>query len=380
MRYFFVFIVQPIFGWHDLFLIKALRPKFIERAHRLLGLGFIVFWVSGCSDIETVSNKQVWHLSTWGNPRAVTTVIETVASEVARESKGSFEIKIHFGEAVSPSRQNLESLSIGLVDAAQTCSSYHPGKTPAMTALELPFLPIDDLKQTIKVHKAFYDLPVVKAELESWNAQLLFLVPTPQPEFMGNGEPPLTIADWDKKRVRATGGLAQAMIELGASPVGVPPPEVYLGLERNLFQAAAFPYSYAFGAYRLFEVSDWYTTNMKAAGFNCPVLVNKDSYAALNADHKAILDAAIDVAYSAQQDAFDVADEKWLKVFDENSLTAIAYEPSLLTEFRIIAADPVWQKWRASVARYDVEGDAVIKDLLRIIEDFKIVEGEKDGT
>lgn len=313
---------------------------------------------------ETVTT---WHLSTWGNPRAVTTVIQSVADSVARESNGAFRIKIHFGEAVSPSRQNLESLSIGLVDAAQTCSSYHPGKTPAMTALELPFLSINSIDQTIAVHNAFYSHPVVEAELSRWNAQLLFLAPTPQPEFIGRGEPPRAIADWKGKRVRATGGLAQVMIELGSAPIGAPPSEVYLGLERNLFQAAAFPYTYAFGAYRLFEVGSWYTTNMRPAGFNCPVLVNRKSYKALSDSHRILLKNAIQEAYEAQKTAFAEADARWLPIFEERGLEPIAYGEREIADFRRIAA-PVWMRWREKVARYGIDGEALLNDLNEMIE------------
>lgn len=321
----------------------------------------------GCGSPEKATPDTEWHLSTWGNPRAVTTAIEEVARRVEKDSDGSFVIKVHFGEAVSPSRQNLESLSIGLVDAAQTCASYHPGKTPAMTALELPFLPIEGLEHTIAVHEAFYELPVVERELSDWNAQFLFLVPTPQPEFMGSGQPPRTLEDWNGMRVRATGGLGHAMSELGAAPVGVPPPEVYIGLERGLFSAAAFPYSYAFGAYRLFEVSDWYTTNMRAAGFNCPVLVNRDSYDDLSQRERAILKDAIDHAYKAQLRGLAEADAQWLPTFEQEGLEPITYDEELLSAFRRTAAEPVWERWRDTMTRKDIDGDNLLEALLSMI-------------
>src|SRR3546814_2931646 len=81
--------------------------------------------------------------------RAYTSGIEAVAKYVEEKSDGNFTIKIHLGEAISPVKENLDGLRIGAFEAAQTCNSYSPGKTPLMGVLDLPFLPMPrDRKST----------------------------------------------------------------------------------------------------------------------------------------------------------------------------------------------------------------------------------------
>src|SRR3546814_18410010 len=80
---------------------------------------------------------------------------------------------------------------------------------------------------------------------------------------MGTGEPPRTIDGWKGKRVRAPGGLGEAMRLLGAVPTSVPAPEVYTALERGVFEAAPFPFTYSFGCYTLSEVSHVYTRGLQ---------------------------------------------------------------------------------------------------------------------
>src|SRR3546814_12282983 len=61
---------------------------------------------------------------------------------VEEKSGGNFTIKVHYGEAISPAKENLDGLKIGAFEMASICTGYHPGKNPAMTVLDLPFLPI----------------------------------------------------------------------------------------------------------------------------------------------------------------------------------------------------------------------------------------------
>src|SRR3546814_4282841 len=68
--------------------------------------------------------------------------VEYLSRELDKRTDGNFTLRLHYGEAVSPAKENLDSVKIGAVEMATLCVSYHPGKTPAMTGLDLPFLPL----------------------------------------------------------------------------------------------------------------------------------------------------------------------------------------------------------------------------------------------
>src|SRR3546814_5256134 len=110
--------------------------------------------------------------------------------------------------------------------------------------------------------------------MDTWNAEAIFSNLLQQAEFLGAGEPPLKLADWKGKRVRAKGGLGDAMRLLGATPTSVPAPEVYTSLERGMINAAAFPFTTAHASFRLHEVAAWLTSNLNPGVINCQLAVN----------------------------------------------------------------------------------------------------------
>ena len=70
-----------------------------------------------------------WDVSLWGKPRAGTVVADALASEVAQRTEGRWRLALHYGEALSKARENLDGLEIGAFEAAMFCNFYHPRKT-----------------------------------------------------------------------------------------------------------------------------------------------------------------------------------------------------------------------------------------------------------
>src|SRR3546814_8582131 len=89
------------------------------------------------SSPANAADTVVWNFSLWGPPRAVTAAADLLAETVAEKTAGNFTIRLHYGEAVSPAKENLDSIKMGAVEIAMICTAYHPGKNPAMTGLDL---------------------------------------------------------------------------------------------------------------------------------------------------------------------------------------------------------------------------------------------------
>jgi TRAP-type C4-dicarboxylate transport system substrate-binding protein len=135
-------------------------------------------------------------------------------------------------------------------------------------------------------------------------------------------------------------------------PTSVPAPEVYNALERGVFRAAAFPYTYAFASYKLPEISKWYTTNLAPGANNCPTVVSLDALKALPANYREMLEKGRPVAYEALKKAQKVIDEKNLADWQKRGLTAIKYSDEELKKFLDKGAKPVWAAWvKASAAK-----------------------------
>ncbi|MCG8691585.1 MAG: C4-dicarboxylate TRAP transporter substrate-binding protein [Minwuiales bacterium] len=286
-----------------------------------------------------------WNLSVWGKPRAFTKGLEEVSRQVEENSGGKFKIKIHYGEALSKARENLDGIKIGAFQMAAFCASYHPAKTPTLSGLDLPFLPFGDLNVQQRVHETYYAHPAVVADLARWNARILMTSLLPQYEFMGVGEPPRSLEAWQGKQVRALGGIGKAMTKLGAVPTTSTAPETYQLLERGTVYAASWPFSYAHAAYRLYEISDWFTGNLSPGAVTCPVVINTKAWDKLPKEYQDILTESRLPAYEVLKEAYKAADAKNLPMFKEKGLQEVRYSDDELATFRSVGAQPVWDDW-----------------------------------
>ena len=123
--------------------------------------------------IEPVEGPKLrWDISLWGTTRPGTQIVDALSETVREATNGNWEIKLHYGEALSKARENLDGISIGAFDGAMLCNFYHPKKNPGLMVLSLPFLPIESWEDHVKVRKAVYEHEQVKKEMAKWGAQI----------------------------------------------------------------------------------------------------------------------------------------------------------------------------------------------------------------
>lgn len=304
-----------------------------------------------------------WKFSTWGKQRAFTKGIEVLAETVEKQSGGKFKITIGYGEQFSKDRENLDSIKLGAIDAAHFCNFYSPGKNPAFMVFSLPFLPLGDWDVSLRVRETLFKHPALVADMDRWGAMTYTTTLLPQYEFLGKGKPPATLADWKGRRVRAGGGLGDAMEKLGAIKTTTTATEVYTSMQRGTMDAASFPFTYAQVAYKIHEVSDWFTKNMSPGTSECPLVFSKASWAKLPDAYKKMIDDARGAVNKAQIEAYVAIDKKNLPML-EAKLKPVVYTEAQLEDFRRVAGKPVWDKWVSeNKDKFDAQGvlDLVFK-------------------
>ena len=309
------------------------------------------------------AQKVEWKFSTWGKQRAFTKGIEVLADKVAKGSGGNFTIRIGYAETFSKDRENLDSIKLKAIDATHFCNFYHPGKNPAFMVFSLPFLPLGDWDVSVKARNQLFKHPALVADMDNWDAVAYASTLLPQYEFLGKGAPPTSLAAWKGKRVRAGGGIGDAMEVLGAIKTTTTATEVYTSMQRGTMDAASFPYTYSHVAYKIQEVSDWFTTNMSPGTSECPVVFSKTSWAKLPDQYKKLVMDAKDEVNKAQIQAYIDIDKKNLPMLHQK-LKPVTYSEAQLKEFRKVAGKPVWDKWVAdNKDKFDAQGvlDLVFK-------------------
>jgi len=309
------------------------------------------------------AQKVEWKFSMWGKQRAFTKGIELLAEKVAKGSGGNFTIRLGYAETFSKDRENLDSIKLKAIDGAHFCNFYHPGKNPAYMVFSLPFLPLGNWDVSVKARNELFRHPALVADMDNWDAMAYASTLLPQYEFMGKGKPPAALADWKGKRVRAGGGLGDAMEVLGAIKTTTTATEVYTAMERGTMDAASFPYTYSHVSYRIHEIAEWYTTNMSPGTAECPIVFSKSSWAALPAQYKKLITDAKAEVDRAQVEAYVEIDKKNLPMF-QAKLKPVTYTAAQLEEFQRVAGKPVWDKWvEENKARFNGQEliDAIFK-------------------
>jgi TRAP-type C4-dicarboxylate transport system substrate-binding protein len=298
---------------------------------------------------QTLDGPKVeWKLATWGKPRAFTTGIETLAKHVKERTGGKFNITIGYS-TFGGEKEILDILNSGGLQMTTICSSYHPDKHPAYTGLDLPFLPLPDADTQWAVHDAYHAHPYIQKELANWNAMPYTSNLLPQYEFIGKGKAPKSLADFKGMRVRAIGGIGEAMKNIGAVPTSVPATEVYTSIERGTVEAASFPSTYAHASYKIHEVGSWFTTNLAPGTQACPTLINRNAWAQIPAQYQKLFEEARPMVKQALVKAYGAADEKNLPLF-KRRLEFITYSPAELAKLREAGAKPVWDAWIAQMS------------------------------
>lgn len=288
--------------------------------------------------------KVNWDFSIWGAPRPGTKTIDALAEHVEKHTGGNWTITVHYGEALSKTRENLDGISIGAFESALVCNFYHPRKNPGLMVLSLPFLPIKSWEDGLAVRKAVYAHDQVKKEMKRWGAMIYSSTYIPSYEIMGRGKPPLTLEDWKGLNVRAGGGLGDLLTKIGAVPTSTTATEVYTGIQLGTMDAAAFPFTYAHVSYRLHEVSDWFTSNMSPGTADCPLVFSISAYEKLPQQYKDLLDEIRDSITEEQRVAYEEIDRVNLPMLKEN-LQEIRYTEADLEEFRTQYASLVIEDW-----------------------------------
>jgi len=292
---------------------------------------------------ETFAADVTWNVSLWGKRRAFTEHVEKLAEEVSAKTDGKFEIKLHYGGALSKSRENLDGISFGAFEMAQFCASYHADKNPSLTVLELPFLGVSDLETEVKADMALYQHPAVQKDLARWNAKLLMPSPMPQYNFAGKGDAPTSISDFDGMRVRALGGLGKMMEAVGAVPTSVTASETYQAIDSGTVNAAGFA-PHAHMAFKVIEVADWWTKNLNPGTVHCPVVVNMDAYEALPDDFKKALDDSVDPALAYYLENYNKLYDKWWPELESRGIEQVEFSDEELAAFAEKAA-PIQEAW-----------------------------------
>jgi TRAP-type C4-dicarboxylate transport system substrate-binding protein len=288
--------------------------------------------------------------------------MERWARDMEKYTNGGWKIKIHFGAVLAPGKENLDGIRAGMFEAAGFCAAWAPGKTPLHRILELPFIAPTSTAHIQKMVHALWEHPALKKELLRWNAVPLLPSGLPTYHLMGN-KAIRSVKDLKGARMRIGGDIAKVLREFGAVPTLVPSPEVYETLSRGTIDLVGLPYTYAYGAYKIHEVSKYINIPLTLGTMCCPIIANKDAWDALPEEYKKIHKIWYDLSPYVWADAYSEADAKWEPIF-RKKLEFVDFPASERAKL-VATAENIYEKWIAEMEKKGLPGKDVFDFFLK---------------
>ncbi|MBW2146585.1 MAG: TRAP transporter substrate-binding protein DctP [Deltaproteobacteria bacterium] len=320
--------------------------KIAKRSSGVILICLIIGWVSIlCSVPSAVAAEKVykWNFSLWGGPRAWTKPLHAWAKDMEKATNGRWQIKLHYGGALAPPKENWDGIKAGMFEAAGICSAYTPGKNPLHTVAELPFIAPNKNINISRMQTALWEHPALLKEMgDRWNAVPLLPACICQYHLMGNKRISKT-EDLKGARTRIGGEIARVLKMFGAVPTLVPAPEVYQALERGTIDMVGFPWTYSYGAYKAYEVSKYVTIPMSLGTMACFYIANKDAWDALPENFKQIHKKWYDRSPEIWAEEYKKADDKWIPIF-KKKIEFVNFPESERNKL-VAKAQGVYEKW-----------------------------------
>jgi len=189
-------------------------------------------------------------LSSWDkNYTGLAHIVEPFIKNVETASKGGMKLIMSGPETVPPFEQ-LQPVGSGAFQFLFTHGAYHFGTTPFLVAVEA-------LGGDMSSRRAAGVWEVVDKHYQKYGLKLISLTMSPDAGYgIFTRQPIGPSGDLQGRKIRGTPTYHSVFRMLGASPVVLPPSDIYTSLEKGVIDGGAWPVVGMIG-YRWYEVAKY---------------------------------------------------------------------------------------------------------------------------
>ena len=288
--------------------------------------------------------------------------VEPWAKKVEAESNGRIKFEIYPAMQLGGAPPALvQQVQDGFVDIVWTLTGYSPGVFPKSEVVEMPFL-AGGAQETSRALQRLYETDL-KAEYEDKGIHIITLH-VHSPGLIHSKDPIAKLEDMQGKKVRGpTRVITQMLKRLGATPVGMPVPQVPESLSKGVIDATVIPWEVT-TSLKTSQIVHNHTSfsgdkSLYVASFL--FAMNKAKYDSLPPDLKKVID-----------DNSGVSAADWVgKVMDDGDAPGIKMAQDLNNNFIVLdeaetarwqaAAEPIYAEWIAEMDGQGVDAAALLE-------------------
>ncbi len=223
-------------------------------------------------------------------------ILDPWADRIEAESGGRIKVERYASMALGGKPADLaDQVADGVVDIAWTLPGYTPGRFPHTEVVELPFMSRD----AGATSAALWQMATGWGDSDFRDHHLLGIW-VHGPGVIHSDTPVARLEDMAGLKLRAPSRAASMLLErAGAAPVGMPAPAIPEALSKGVIDGALLPWEVT-SSIRVSDMVGNHTEFPDAAVYTAVLMLvmNKDAYAALPDDLKAVIDAASGAEFS----------------------------------------------------------------------------------
>lgn len=326
--------------------------------------------VAGAVSAQTITLK-VHHFL---GPQSIqhTTMLKTWCDNIARDSNNRLNCQIFPAMQLGGSPPQLyDQAKDGVADVVWTVAGYSANRFVRSQVFELPFM----MTNAGATSRAAWDF-VQKHAMDEYKDVKLLAVHVHGPGVLFTKNKPITkIEDLRGMKMRGpTATVTKMLANMGATPVGMPVPQVPEALSKGVIDGAVIPYEVAPGL-KVNELTKFASETPKGSPalyttfFVVPM--NRARYDSLPADLKAVIDKnsgrELSAFLGSTQEGNDVPGRK---AFVETPGYTITQIPAAEVDRWKKATDNLDDEWVADMNKRGFNGKVMLEDARALVQKY----------
>lgn len=293
-------------------------------------------------------------------------VLDVWADKVEQDSGGRIEIERYPSMQLGGRPPELvDQVLDGVADIIWTLPGYTPGRFPRSEAFELPFT-MTTGEATSRAFWQYAEAEMMDKDFADYKMLGLWVH---GPGVIHSESPITEVSDLNGVKLRAPTRVTNKMFTtLGATTIGMPVPAVPEALSKGVIDATAIPWEVT-TVLKVPELVTNHTTFGDSALYTATFMfaMNKDRYAALPDDLKAVINANSGEEFSAFAGrVMQAADAPGLAIARDRGNTIIELTEAQIETWKTAAA-PIEAWWVAEMEAGGIDGTALLEKARALI-------------
>lgn len=289
--------------------------------------------------------------------------MERWKTEVEKRTNGQVQIKTFPGGTLLDAKNMMDGVIGGMADIGCLCMAYQPGRFIVTNATALPF----GFKDATQASLVLWDL-YNKYKPEAFSKVKVLAMFTSAPANIYAKVPVKNLDDLKGLQLRASGGVAQVLKVLGATPVGMPQSETPEALQKGVVKGAVSSLETLMD-FKYAELCP-YVTIFDGPVYPFAVVMNMNSWKSLPKDVQKVMD---ELGREQSEWTGKYMDDhvqesiEWSKKNYKIQVTELSAEQRAKWDAML---EPLFTQWSQDAKAKGLPADAILSDIKALKEKY----------